>query len=316
MRSAVFAGLLAVALGHEQEGAVVATWLGRVQGVEGETSRGSPYVRFNRMPYAEAPVGPLRLRDPVAKLPWRGVLDGAAATPKCPQTDLLTGNATGQEDCLFLNIYTPRLPELGIFSTSLKPVMLWIHGGGFTLGDATELTNPELLVDEDVVFVAIQYRLGLLGWLARENDPVLPGNLGLKDQQEAMRWVQRNIAFFGGDPRKVTIFGESAGAISAHLHILSPAARNLFRAAILQSGTALMGYERLVHTPKAKSGEEAVRALGCQEDTLACLQDLDLGTFLEPVGLIGDQQWLDSAAAQPVLPFNPLEQLMTGSFHR
>ena len=311
---------------------MVATWLGRVQGVEGQTSRGSPFVRFNRVPYAEAPVGALRLRDPVAKLPWRGVLDGGAATPKCPQVGLLTGNATGQEDCLFLNIYTPRLPNIGVFSSSLKPVMLWIHGGGFTLGDATELTNPELLIDEDVVFVALQYRLGLLGWLARENDPVLPGNLGLKDQQEAMRWVQSNIAFFGGDPRKVTIFGESAGAISAHFHILSPAARNLFRAAILQSGTALVYSVSFVHAPKPRSGEEAVRALGCQEDTLACLQDLDLATFLEPVGLIGEEQRpvqvgrftrlykhlfsQDTAAARPVLPFNPLEQLMTGSFHR
>ena len=315
---------------------MVATWLGRVQGVEGETSRGSPYVRFNRVPYAEAPVGPLRLRDPVAKLPWQRVLDGGAATPKCPQVDLLTGNATGQEDCLFLNIYTPRLPNLGAFSRSLKPVMLWIHGGGFTLGDATELTNPELLIDEDVVFVALQYRLGLLGWLARENDPVLPGNLGLKDQQEAMRWVQSNIAFFGGDPRKVTIFGESAGAISAHLHILSPAARNLFRAAILQSGTALMAYERLVQCPCSQAkvwggGGEGAGLPGGYSGLSPRPRPGKFPGACRPhwgpdVAGSGRQSHSsssykhlfsqDTAAAWPVLPFNPLEQLVTGSFHR
>ena len=86
--------------------------------------------------------------------------------------------------------------------------MLWIHGGGFEIGDATEFTDPEFLLDEGVVFVALQYRLGLLGFLSVENSTELTGNLGLKDQQEAMKWIQQNIAAFGGDPSKVTLFGE------------------------------------------------------------------------------------------------------------
>ena len=162
--------------------------------------------------------------------------------------------------------------------------MVWIHGGGFTEGDASTLIDPEYLLDQDVVFVSIQYRLGLLGFLAVENSTDLTGNLGLKDQQEALRWVQRNIVFFGGDPAKVTIFGVSAGAVSVHSQVLSPSAKGLFRAAILQSGTALFYYERIVHRTTEKKGSEVVEKLGCAnaDDQLECLQLLDAEAFIDP----------------------------------
>ena len=162
--------------------------------------------------------------------------------------------------------------------------MLWIHGGGFTEGDASTLIDPEYLLDEDIVFVSVQYRLGLLGFFAVENSTELPGNLGLKDQQEAMRWVQRNIAFFGGDPAKVTIFGVSAGAVSVHSHVLSPSAKGLFRAAILQSGTALFSYEKIVHRTTEKRGSKVLDKLGCAEtgDKLQCLGLLEPEAFIDP----------------------------------
>jgi len=196
--------------------------------------------------------------------------------------------------------------------------LLWIHGGAFTEGSANDLTDPEYLLDEDVVFVSIHYRLGLLGFLAVENSTELTGNLGLKDQQEALRWVQRNIAFFGGDPDKVTIFGESAGAVSVHDHVLSPTAKGLFRAAILQSGTALLSYEKLVQRTTEKDGLKMLEKLGCLEskDTLECLQNLDSEAFVDPE--LGAQVWpvQDTNSPNPILPFNPMEQLVTGQFNR
>ena len=188
----------------------------------------------------------------------------------------------GSEDCLYLNVFTPNV--LNNDQTSLKPVMVWIHGGGFTEGDASTLIDPEYLLDQDVVFVSIQYRLGLLGFLAVENSTDLTGNLGLKDQQEALRWVQRNIVFFGGDPAKVTIFGVSAGAVSVHSQVLSPSANGLFRAAILQSGTALFYYERIVHRTTEKKGSKVVEKLGCSnaDDQLECLRLVEAEAFIDP----------------------------------
>merc|ERR1712038_1895546 len=167
---------------------------------------------------------------------------------------------------------------------NLKPVLLWIHGGAFTEGSANDLTDPEYLLDEDVVFVSIHYRLGLLGLLAVENSTELTGNLGLKDQQEALRWVQRNIAAFGGDPSKVTLFGESAGGISVHQHVLSPTSNGLFRAGILQSGTALMFYERLRQKTTEKEGLRLLNELGCATtiSPLDCLQDKTVEDLLNP----------------------------------
>ncbi|XP_047106565.1 venom carboxylesterase-6-like [Schistocerca piceifrons] len=114
--------------------------------------------------------------------------------------------------------------------------MVWIHGGCFTGGSGS--TVADYFVDNDVIFVGINYRLGLLGFLST-NDDVVPGNMGLKDQVEALRWVQRNIAAFGGDPDKVTIFGQSAGGASIHYHVLSPMSKGLFKNAIAMSGSAL-----------------------------------------------------------------------------
>ena len=136
-----------------QDSPLVVTPSGSIRGVKGTTEAGTKFLKFTKVPFAEPPLGYLRLRKPVKKQPWSEELDGTQPTPACPQIDLLTNSSKGQEDCLFLNIFTPITNVEDIGQADLKPVMLWIHGGGFTGGDATTLTNPEFLLDEDVVVI-------------------------------------------------------------------------------------------------------------------------------------------------------------------
>ncbi|XP_065781551.1 cocaine esterase isoform X1 [Muntiacus reevesi] len=139
------------------------------------------------------------------------------------------------EDCLYLNIHTPAHSHEG----SNLPVMVWIHGGGLVLGMASMYDGSAMAAFEDVVVVVIQYRLGLLGFFST-GDKHATGNWGYLDQVAALRWVQQNIAYFGGDPGRVTIFGESAGGISVSLHVMSPMSQGLFHGAIMESGVALL----------------------------------------------------------------------------
>ncbi|XP_042866021.1 venom carboxylesterase-6-like [Penaeus japonicus] len=214
----------------------VALRQGRISGASERAGWGRHLYSFRGIPYAEAPKGALRFRDPQAAGSWVGVRNGSFTPPVCPQVDATPGEGgeavvKGEEDCLYLNVFTPRP-----FVSDL-PVMVWLHGGAFLVGGAGEYA-PLPLLTRDVVLVTLQYRLGTLGFLSTE-DSVLPGNLGLKDQTMALRWVKDNIRDLGGDPDKVTLFGQGAGAASAHFQVLSQHAKGLFRRAILQSGNAL-----------------------------------------------------------------------------
>ncbi|KAL1116578.1 hypothetical protein AAG570_005050, partial [Ranatra chinensis] len=156
--------------------------------------------------------------------------------PDCLQIDRLKTSVevSGDEDCLFLNIYTPD-----ISTDSRMAVMIWLHGGNWKFGSGSEkMYGPHHILDKDVVLVTINYRLGPLGFSSFE-DELYPGNLGLKDQRAAFLWVRRNIRPFGGDPDKVTLFGQSAGGASVHFHMLSPMSAGLFRSCVSESGTAL-----------------------------------------------------------------------------
>ncbi|XP_064080223.1 venom carboxylesterase-6-like [Macrobrachium nipponense] len=205
---------------------------------DGDSDRGNDrfYYSIKGIPYALAPVEGLRFRDPVPPTGWKGTRDGSVSPPKCPQ---LSPDAVkdgkfvveGNEDCLYLNVYTPR-PNI-----SDLPVMVWIHGGAFISGGAEEYA-PLALLSKDIVLVSIQYRLGTLGFFST-GDNVMPGNLGLKDQTLALDWVKNNIRRLGGDPSRITLIGQGSGAASAHFQILTPAAAGLFDKAILQSGSAL-----------------------------------------------------------------------------
>jgi len=214
---------------------VVATVAGSVRGTAG-VSDGQGFRVFRGIPYAAAPVGQRRWQPPVAATPWAGVRDATESGTRCVQdtrVDPDYGRPTG-EDCLNLTVWTPQ----GAGAEDQRPVMVWFHGGGFLNGSADIYDARWLATRGDIVVVAVNYRLGALGFLAH---PALGpaqdlGNYGLADQQAALRWVGENIAAFGGDPGKVTIAGESAGAMSVCDHLVAPESAGLFRAAILQSG--------------------------------------------------------------------------------
>ena len=215
---------------------VVPTQSGRVRGA---VIAGVP--SYLGIPYAAPPVGPLRWRPPQPPAPWTGVRECVAYGPSCPQMD--SGYQKGQtagptsEDCLYLNVFTPSPSRRGRL-----PVMVWIHGGGFTSGsgDLPNFQGQTLAGDEQVVVVSLNYRLGVFGFfalpaLSAESEHGSSGNYGIMDQAYALHWVKRNIAAFGGDPERVTIFGQSAGAQSVLAHYVSPLSRGLFARAIGES---------------------------------------------------------------------------------
>ncbi|XP_065311842.1 acetylcholinesterase-like [Dermacentor albipictus] len=190
------------------------------------------------IPFAEPPVGKLRFRPPLSKRPWEGTVDATAGNTACTQVlldGITLGNLSFTEDCLQLNVWV-----LGVVTNpgSPRPVLVWIHGGAFTLGSANMGNCSGFLLAAlgDVVVVSMNYRLGILGFM-NANSPEAPGNVGLLDQNMALKWVQRNIGNFGGDPERVTLFGESAGSMSVHAQIMSPLSRGLFKRAVLMSGT-------------------------------------------------------------------------------
>nr|AGT95755.1 carboxylesterase A4 [Locusta migratoria] len=218
----------------ESEYVTVCVAEGALRGRVCRTATGCHYYSFQGVPYAQPPVGQLRFKPPQPPQPWTGTRDATKEGSVAPQLHLITGQYVGDEDCLFLNVYTPKLPETS--GGERLPVMVWIHGGNFTSGSGSaDRFGPEHLVRHGVALVTLNYRLGALGFLSTR-DAELPGNLGLKDQAAALRWLQRNIAVFAGDPHNVTIFGESAGSGCCHLHLFSPMSRGLFQRAILQSG--------------------------------------------------------------------------------
>ena len=192
---------------------------------------------FLGIPYAAPPLGALRWTPPRPHGHWHGVLEATQVGTPCPQRDFF-GTEFGNEDCLFLNVYTPGLKKNENKHNGL-PVMVWIHGGSLVTG-SRGLYDPMPLVEKGgVIVVTINYRLGVLGFLAHpalDAEGHLNANYGLMDQQFALQWVQRNIAAFGGDPKRVTIFGESAGGLSVYANLASPTAAGLFRRAIAESG--------------------------------------------------------------------------------
>ncbi|XP_026670723.1 cholinesterase-like, partial [Ceratina calcarata] len=218
---------------------VVQTADGPVRGRIFETIwHSKPFSAFQGIPYGKPPVGPLRFKDPVKVDSWTEVLNATENFKYCPQ--YVVANYVGQEDCLYLNVFSPVV-NFGNITKDYpkKPVMFWIYGGDFATGAALQdFYAPDFFLEDDVVFVSLNYRLDVLGFLALDL-PGVKGNSGLKDQVLALKWVQRNIAAFGGDPNRVTIFGESAGSASVSFHLLSSQAEGLFHQAILESGTAI-----------------------------------------------------------------------------
>lgn len=242
LRCAAAATLL-LALGVSASAATV-----RVEGgeVTGASSPDGAVARYLGVPFAAPPVGGLRWRPPQPVAPWQGVLETMSYAPACPQplpppgsfyqTEFFRTSERQSEDCLYLNVYKPTHADAGYL-----PVMVWFYGGGFVQGSASLPSfDGDALARKGVVLVTINYRLGPLGFLAlpqfdAESPDHVSGNYGLLDMVAALRWVQANIAGFGGDPGNVTIDGQSAGALGVGTMMASPLAHGLFRRAIVES---------------------------------------------------------------------------------
>jgi para-nitrobenzyl esterase len=287
-----------------QLGDVVKTTDGLVRGTSA-----TGYNEYVGIPYAASPTGALRWAAPQPVTPWSGVRNATQFGNRCVQgTGWDPGYSTPKltEDCLYLNVYAPNAGAKGL------PVLVWIHGGGFT-GGAGQDTDPRQYVQKnDAVVVTINYRLGILGSL---NLPQLPadgrGNFGLLDQQAALRWVNKNVAAFGGDPGNITIAGQSAGGSSVCDQLSSPTAKGLFEKAIIVSGGCSMS---TVATAQATS-EKVVAALGCSaaSDVLACLRAVTPSQILavQKTGLTPSPSTGGAA-----FPLNPATAVATGDFNR
>ncbi|XP_074034176.1 juvenile hormone esterase [Leptinotarsa decemlineata] len=224
------------------DGTLVQLKEGKIRGHILKSENGKDYYAFQEIPYAAPPVGKNRFQLPKKVEKWQGVLNTTKNTKICYQAVSRFGLEIS-EDCLFVNVYTPLKP--GSKSKKL-PVLLWIHGGGLSSESSTyEYSGPKYIMDHEIIVVTFNYRLGPFGFTTTEDD-IIPANIGLKDQKFAIKWVNENIHLFGGDPAKVTLVGESSGSLSVSLHVLAQknGGEELFRGAIMESGSPLVGFEQ------------------------------------------------------------------------
>jgi carboxylesterase type B len=228
------------------------------------------YIAFLSIPYAQAPVGDLRFALPQPYVQkWENVKEFKNYGDVCAQYDHFGYDFKGSEDCLFLNVFVPKTV---VRSDEKVPVIFYIHGGAFMFGGSNFYGPENIMESQNMILVTVNYRLGVLGFLSTE-DEVLPGNLGLKDQVEALKWVQRNIEAFNGDPKKVTIVGYSAGGASVHLHYMSSLTDGLFSNGISHSGVAINPW--VMQENARQKAEELGIHMGCPEDhkdLLECLR--------------------------------------------
>ncbi|MEW1638151.1 carboxylesterase family protein [Streptomyces sp. NPDC093801] len=307
----------------DRSGPVVRTDHGPVRGA----AHGS-YATFDGVPYAAPPVGRLRWRPPAPAAAWQGVRDATTTAPRCvqmPAPGTAAGAVSGSEDCLYLNVTmpTPARPAAG------RPVLVWLHGGAFLGGSGSDYDAQRLAVRGGAVVVTVNYRLGVFGYFGHPGLGAAPP-FGLADQQAALRWVRANAERFGGAPDRVTLVGESAGALGICAHLTSPTAAGLFQRAVLQSGSCSMSFPRGALGPGSpayepfaaqrdvqSAGVQAARRLGCtaerDEEVVACLrgQGTDRLATAELM-----QSFNRPAYGNALLPMAPQEALEAGRFHR
>ncbi|XP_057204081.1 crystal protein [Triplophysa rosa] len=249
---------------------VVTTRLGRVRGLTLDKA----YV-FSGIPYADPPVGVKRWASPSPASPWTYIYDATFPRPACMQ--VCAGEFSQvSEDCLYLNVFVPLSVNLSSPIVTSLPVMVWIHGGDFVAGSASKPLYDGRFISNysNTVVVNIEYRLGAFGFLVTGIDPESSavGNYGILDQQAALLWVQENIAAFGGDPNKVTLFGESAGAQSVCLHLMVQNSESLFRHAAVQSLPFSIPLKTRLDAMKL--GWDFAKLTNCSVFDLACLRSL------------------------------------------
>ena len=264
---------------------IVLTWALLITGCQSDITLSTPagvivgnieehHIEFLGIPYANAPEGELRWQPPASKPPFTEPYLAQKFKAACPQFAQMNSIINSDEDCLFLNIWRP------LNKTENLPVMVFLHGGGLATGAGSEsrYNGQTLAINQDVIVVSVNYRLGYLGFLSLPEltqEQGHSGNYGFLDQNMALQWVNKNIKSFGGNPNQVTLFGESAGANSTCLHLASPLSQDLFQNAILQSQGL---YSSCANTLASQQESEALGEsfsdiLGCQENTLQCLRD-------------------------------------------
>ncbi|CAH1407433.1 unnamed protein product [Nezara viridula] len=254
--------LCVAALGHLVlgENPQVTTSYGTMKGQVLKSRDGRDFFSFTKIPYAKPPVGERRFLISEKADNWTGILDATQTIPACYQS-FMEFVKIGQEDCLYLNVFSPNL-------AGKLPVIFSIHGGAFLGGTAGTFGSARFFMDEDVVFVGLNYRLGNL------EDNVIPGNNGLKDQALALEWVQKEISAFGGDPNRITVIGESAGGASTDLICSAPRTNGIIKACISQSGVGLSPWVFGKPGIPRQMALNMAKAVGCSEngDLLKCLQ--------------------------------------------
>ncbi|MFD3944617.1 carboxylesterase/lipase family protein [Streptomyces sp. NPDC058579] len=299
----------------------VSTRGGELRGFLVEGAAPGPVAAFLGVPYAQAPVGPLRFRAPEPVEAWNGVRDAlgfGATAPKrpyaAPLDALLPDPDVAGRNCLNLNVWAPwPPPPPGEPGTTGRPVMVWIHGGSLVHGSsAVPVYDGEAFARDGVVLVSLNYRLGIEGFGVF---PDAPANLGLRDQLAALTWVRENIAAFGGDPERVTVFGESAGAISLAALLASPLAKGLFHRAVLQSGAPMaLPLDRARRTTEAIAAHLGVAATARALSAVPAERLLDAQTEVTGKGspLTGGHSF-QIAVDGEVLPRDPFEALREGA---
>jgi para-nitrobenzyl esterase len=295
--------------------AMVHTPSGAVQGLPT-----GDVVQYLGLPYAAPPVGTLRWQPPQPAPRWSGSRKATRSGPPCAQG---TARPEASEDCLYLNV---TVPGRGAPRTP-RPVMVWLHGGGFTEGAGSDYDPTRMAVQGGVIVVTVDFRLGIFGFFGH---PGLAGSgtFGLQDQQAALRWVRGNIAAFGGDPHNVTLIGESGGSVAACAQLTSPQSAGLFQRVVLESGSCSMNWPEssmVIGGPAGsffkpvagieQGGRAAAAAVDCGRDTdaeeLTCLRSL-------PTRALDDQfaRFGVAATGTLLLPVDPGTALRDGAFHR
>ena len=294
---------------------IVRTQEGYVSGRTARSAAGKTYTAFKGIPYAKPPV---RFQPPQSHPAWRGIQDASSFGCECLQLNRSTGEMIGDENCLFVNVYSREVSPWKKAPGGL-PVMVYVHGGLYIRGSGNDrLYGPHYLMDEEIVLVTFNYRLGVFGFMTTY-DSAAPGNYGMLDQVLLLQWVQRNIASFGGDPRSVTIFGQSSGASCVSLLVLSPLTKGLFHHAISQSGTSLSNFgasgRRMAFT------ERLAERLSCptndSEAIVACLKEMPAELLLRNSTTDEHryQPRVDTERTAPLLTDDPRRLLVSGNFN-
>lgn len=297
---------------------------GRIRGSILESRLGRKIYSFRGVRYAEPPTGPRRFQVATPARDWNDVFDATEEGPGCPN---IGGQEPMSEDCLRLNVYTTKLPSGR--ENAKRPVLVFFHPGGFySFSGQSFFFGPQYLLDKDIVLVTVNYRLATLGFIST-GDAAAPGNLGLKDQVEALRWVRRNIAAFGGDPGCVTISGYSVGGLSVMLHLVSPMSKDLFHRAIVMSGSLLT--TEPYPTEQKRLAVKQATLLNCptndNEAMIACLRTKPVQNFTDTISEFfewhGDPIVVWYPVVEPrvpgverFLPDQPVNLIRRGQFHQ